>query len=209
MPSLQQKEWSPQRNDVYMQWVRRDVPHIFSRHERHHCPYRDMKNHLRWMCKCIEKHANKDARHSCHFCVGPHSTFQCPQRRCNGGLGKLNWAVREKNVAMLEGREVPTFDGPPAAAHPTATPQPASDTQPQPAQLTHSAQAAQPAASTQPMDTSSAASAQGLSLPGAPPMTTSMGYSAMGHQPSGSSQYRCPCRGDSNRCEPRTTIQDI
>ena len=36
------------------------------------------------MCKHTEKHANREARHSCHICGGPHATFQCPRVRCNG-----------------------------------------------------------------------------------------------------------------------------
>ena len=85
--------------------------------------------------------------------------LQCPQGRCNGGLGKPNWAVREKNLARLEGREVPSSDNVHfaiAVCRVAAKHQSTSDLQPTPAQSTHSDQAAQPGASTQPMDTSSA-----------------------------------------------------
>ena len=99
-------------NDKYMAWIRLRVPTKHSRDERNYCPWCDMKNHPRSTCKYLDGPASKEARHSCHLCIGAHPVFLCPRARCNMGTRQLSWAVREKKRGRDEGKSAPSFAGP-------------------------------------------------------------------------------------------------
>ena len=157
-----------------------------------------MKSHPRLTRKHQDRHAVKEAKHSCHLCVGAHPTFLCPRASCSVGQGARFARRSGQEMKRPPSREsqTPAQEATSTAAMDTSAPAPGANTAP--TAIAASAAAAPP----QLTSSTAAAGSSSMEMPNGPPilmnrrgpspLLSSVGYCApLGQEAFGDGAFEC------------------